>query len=58
MKSTLGAILLIGVVLGAPALIALAAVAAGDGGSAAFTAYHVTAHPGSEYHGPENFWSE
>lgn len=55
MKSTLGAIILIGVVLGTPAFIALAAVAAGNGGGAA---YHVTAQPGSQYHGPENFWSE
>lgn len=55
MKSTLGVILLIGAVLGTPAFIALAAVAANDGGGGA---YHATHQPGSEYHGPENFWSE
>ena len=55
MKSTLGAIALIGVVLGAPTLIALAAVASNDSG---VSSHYVTDQPGSEYHGPENFWSE
>ena len=55
MKSTLGAIALIGVVLGTPTLIALAAVASNDDGA---SSRYVSDQPGSEYHGPENFWAE
>ena len=55
MKSTLGVILLIGFVLSTPKLIAFAAVATTDGGGGA---YYLADQPGSQYNGPENFWSE
>lgn len=55
MKGSLGAIVLIGVVLSSLKLIALAAVATSDGAGAA---YYAADLPGSQYHGPENFWAE
>jgi len=55
MKNTLGAMLLIGVVLSSLKFIALAAVATSDG---AGIAYYAADLPSSQYHGPENFWSE